>query len=148
MRGMFRKEMAVKGMLVLISVIFTAALIYLTPLKWIPVVEPSIYDVDAEEFYQKFSQNPDNFIFIDVRPPDMYRRIHAPGSINMPLHTLYDERRNLPKTGKTIVIICSGGRSAGVAYSYLEHFGFLNLERIEGGIEAWQLAGLPVDSGL
>jgi len=44
------------------------------------------------------------------------------------------------------VLICSGGRASGVAYGYLEHYGFLNLRRINGGIENWLAEGLPVVS--
>jgi len=130
---------------VLIAIIATAALIYLTPLKWITVIEPTIKDIDSQEFYDMYVQNPDEYIFIDVRPEDPFNRVHAQGSINMPVHTLYDERRFLPKKGKTIVLICSGGRASGVAYSYLEHFGFRNILRIEGGIEDWMAAGLPIE---
>jgi len=119
-------------------------LIYLTPLKWVNLVEPKIKDVLPTLFYNEYRKNPRQYIFIDVRPPEAYNQKHAEGSINIPLHLLYDERKNLPKTGKVIVLICSGGRASGVAYHYLEHFGFLNLLRISGGIEAWEAVGLPI----
>lgn len=132
----------------LMVAIATASVIYLTPLKWVTLVEPTVKDMPAEEFYAQYEGNEDNYIFIDVRGEDSYNRVHAVGSKNQPLHTLYDERHNLPKTDKEIVLICSGGRASGVAYSYLQHFGHFNIVRIEGGIEAWQLAGLPVESNL
>lgn len=43
------------------------------------------------------------------------------------------------------MLICSGGRASGVAYSYLQHFGFSNIARIEGGIEQWALNELPTE---
>ncbi len=123
----------------------TAALfIYLTPLKWVNLIEPKIKDRLPALFYNEYRENPGRYVFIDVRPPEAYNQKRAEGSINIPLHLLYDERKNLPKTGKTIVLICSGGRASGVAYHYLEHFGFLNLIRVSGGIEAWEAAGLPI----
>lgn len=131
-----------------IGVVATAAVIYLTPLKWITVVEPTINDVSSEAFYAEYAGNEDEYVFIDVRPESAYDRVHAAGSDSVPLHTLYDERHTLPKSDKKIVLICSGGRASGVGYSYLEHYGFTNVTRIEGGIEAWQLAGLPVESNL
>ncbi len=121
-----------------------SAAIYLTPLKNIVFVEPKIKDIPAAVFYQEYKQDPDKYLFIDVRPADVYQQYHAEGSINMPLHTLYDQRLNLPKTGKEIILICSGGRASGVGYMYLEHYGFTNLQRIEGGIENWYAAGLPI----
>ena len=134
-------------LLVIATAVLTAAVVLLTPLRYIQIVEPSINDTDAEKFYADFSQNPDNYVFIDVRPADAFKKIHAQGSVSMPLHTLYDMRKVLPKHGKEVVLICSGGYASGVGYSYLEHYGFRNIARIEGGIEQWSLRGLPVDSG-
>lgn len=130
--------------LFLLGVLFFALLFYLTPLKDLNLVEPTIEDTDPKEFFEKFSLNPDDYIFIDVRPPAEYRAFHAKGSVNMPIHTLYNQKDNLPKSGKTIVLICTGGALSGVAYHYLEHHGFLNLKRIESGVRGWEAAGLPV----
>lgn len=128
-----------------IAVLVTIFAIYLTPLKHLNLVEPKIDDIDPTAFQDAYAKNPDDYIFIDVRPEGAYNQFRAAGSINIPLHVLYDARHVLPKRGKTIVLICSGGRASGVAYSYLEHYGFLNLKRIDGGIENWQLEGLPVE---
>lgn len=130
------------------AVFLTAALIYLTPLKHINVIEPSIDDIDPKAFQEEYQKNPDKYIFIDVRSQEAYNRAHAKGSKLMPLHTLYNERHLLPKQGKEIVLICSGGVASGVGYSYLEHYGFFNIKRIEGGIENWMLANLPVETSL
>lgn len=116
----------------------------LTPLKNVALLTPTINDIDPVAFQEEYAKNPDDYIFIDVRSLSSYNAIHAEGSISMPLHTLYDEHWTLPKTGKKIVLICSLGRAAGVGYHYLEHHGFFNIYRIEGGIEAWQSTGLPV----
>jgi len=128
-----------------IAVLITIFAVYLTPLKHLNLIEPRIHDIDPQAFYGLYAQNPDKYVFIDVRPESSYNRLYAAGSINIPLHLLYDERRVLPKSGKTIVLICSGGRASGVGYGYLEHYGFLNLLRVDGGIENWQLQGLPVE---
>lgn len=121
-----------------------AALIYLTPLKWLNIIEPRIDDIEPKAFYELYQKNPEKYLFIDVRPQEAYKKIHAEGSVNMPLHTLYDERKLLPKHGKEIILICSGGRASGVGFSYLEHYGFFNVKRIAGGIERWESDGLPV----
>jgi rhodanese-related sulfurtransferase len=126
-----------------LTVLVTAALIYLTPLKWVTIIEPTINDIDPTEFYNLYTADPDHYIFLDVRSKEAYDEGHAEGSVSAPLHTLYDLRHSLPKNGKEIVLICSGGRASGVGYSYLEHYGFFNIRRIEGGIENWILEGLP-----
>ena len=139
-----KQEIKNSLVIISISIIGTLALVYLTPLKWINIIEPSIRDISPKEFYEQFKENADAYVFIDVRPEEAYERAHAIGSVNMPLHTLYDERHMLPKKGKDIVLICSGGRASGVAYSYLQHYGFFNIWRLEGGIEKWMAEGLPV----
>jgi rhodanese-related sulfurtransferase len=132
----------------IITVIVTAGIIYLTPLKWVTIVEPTIKDVDPKVFYTEYIKNPDHYIFIDVRSESAYAAGHAKGSVNMPLHTLYDAKYVLPKHDKEIVLICSGGRASGVGYSYLQHYGFFNIARIKGGIEQWRVEGLPVETSV
>ncbi len=129
--------------IVLAAVLVTALAIYLTPLKHVALIEPTINDIDAVEFQAALKADPDRYIFLDVRPAEAYNKQHAEGSVSAPVHTLFDLRHTLPKHGKEIVLICSGGRASGVGYGYLEHFGFFNIARIEGGIEAWLTAGLP-----
>lgn len=128
-----------------ITVLVTVLVIYLTPLKNLNIIEPRINDIDPQEFYTDYSKNPDKYIFIDVRPKFVYDNEHAKGSINIELQNMYNERYNLPKHGKEIVLICTQGKASGVAYGYLEHYGFLNLTRIAGGIERWKAEGLPVE---
>ena len=127
------------------AALLSALVIYLTPLKWINLVEPPIHDITSAEFYADFEKNPDNYIFIDVRNESAYNTAHAKGSISKPIGSLFDGHRFLPKSGKQIVLICSSSRLAGVAYGYLEHQGFFNLLRIKGGVQAWVVAGLPLE---
>lgn len=131
-------------LILMLGMIAAAGLIYLTPLKNINIIDPVIKDIDAKEFHDAYIKDPSKYIFIDVRPLDVYNKFHAEGATSMPLHTLYDERLNLPKSGKEIVLICSGGRASGVGYMYLEHYGFTNIHRIHGGIETWYGEGLPI----
>jgi rhodanese-related sulfurtransferase len=130
--------------IVTLSFVFSAAVIYLTPLKHLNVVEPSIETQRPIEFFEKYNQDPEAYIFIDVRSSESFSKVHAPGSINIPLHMLYDERHVLPRSEKTIALICSGNRASRVGYGYLEHYGFNNLVQIEGGIEQWKQEDLPV----
>lgn len=131
---------------IILTIIATSLLIYLTPLKNIALIEPTVKDIDPQIFYNDYVKNKDKYLFIDVRPTAMYEKIHAEGSKNIQLHEMYYEHKNLPKHGKEIVLICSGGLASGVAYSYLQHYGFFNIVRIEGGIENWQNKKLPVVS--
>lgn len=129
------------------GIIVAAGVIMTTPLRFIPLVEPTIHEIKPVDFYALYEENPDKYMFIDVRTHDDYIAGHAQGAVNMPLETLYNQRHYLPKHGKTIVLICNGAQASGVAYGYLEHFGFLNLMRVTGGVPAWKAAGLPIVTG-
>ncbi len=131
---------------IILGGVAVASLIYTTPLRYTDTLEPTIRDIDPIAFQEAYKERPDDFIFIDVRSEESYNKLHARGSLSLPLHTLYDHRHALPKKEKDIILICSGGRASGVAYSYLEHFGFTNIYRIEGGIESWSEKGLPTET--
>lgn len=140
---MFKGSTLALGMLA--TLVITFAGIYLTPLKWLNVIEPRMNDIDPTAFHAALTADPEKYVFIDVRGADTFNAAHAQGSINHPIGTLFDLHPTLPRSGKTIVLICSSGRLAGVAYGFLERQGFLNLARIEGGVQAWTLAGLPLE---
>ena len=135
---------------ILIVVVATAIAvmlaIYLTPLKHLNLVAPETKDIDPAEFWADYSANPEKYMFIDVRQTADYDENHAKGSINIPIQKLFEQHGELPKSGKTIVLICTGGSLSGVAYGYLEHQGFLNLRRIKGGLRNWMIEGLPIEN--
>lgn len=140
--------MVTKRTLVLLLVATTLAVVcavYLTPLKHINIIAPTIDDVDPSVFWGEYQNNPDKFVFIDVRASSAYRTAHAPGSENVPIPDLFDRYHDLPKSGKEIILICTGGRESGVAYGFLEHQGFLNLKRVDGGLQRWVTQGLPME---
>ncbi len=142
-----RRHSAILGYVIL-GLAFGIVVTLLIPnIRYSTLVEPTIHDVKPTEIFEKITASPDNYVLIDVRSPAEYKKLHARGAINIPAHVLYDERHNLPTNGKEIVLYCTGGRLSGVAYGYLEHFGFMNIARIQGGIEAWQSEGMPVVMG-
>jgi rhodanese-related sulfurtransferase len=130
-----------------LGVLVAFAAIMATPLRFLPIVEPTIHEISPASFHELYAAHPDSYVFIDVRTHADYIAGHAEGSVNMPLETLYNQRRYLPKHGKTVVLICNGAQASGVAYGYLEHYGFLNLMRVTGGVPAWKAAGLPIVTG-
>jgi rhodanese-related sulfurtransferase len=151
MRNFFLKHttfmMCVSAIFLFIGIVIGALLVLVTPLRFFDLVEPQINEISPPTFYHEFTAAPDNYIFIDVRTNADYVAGHAPGAINVPLETLYTQRHFLPKHGKTIAIICNNAQASGVAFSYLQHFGFYNIVRVTGGMTAWKADGLPVVIG-
>lgn len=121
-------------------------LIFYTPLRYTPFIEPVTKNITNTDFYSLYKQAPDSYIFIDVRDAETYADGHPAGAINIPLAKLYTERVNLPFSEKKIVLICAGNSASGVGFSYLQHYGFNNIERIPGGYREWLIAGLPIST--
>ncbi|RED53885.1 rhodanese-like domain-containing protein [Aestuariispira insulae] len=82
-------------------------------------------------------------IFLDVREPDEFARSHIPGSLKAPLSQL--TAQSLPDIqGRKVILLCqSGMRSEQARQFFLQHGVEANC--IEGGLTAWQKAGLPVN---
>lgn len=114
-------------------------------IRYTPLISPTIVDIDPRIAYQNIKKYPEKYILIDVRSEYEYSLAHASTSVSMPINTLYDGWSRLPRNkDKEIYIICSSGRLAGVAYDFLEHQGFRNIKRIEGGLQEWKTFGLPI----
>jgi rhodanese-related sulfurtransferase len=121
-------------------------------LRYTHLVYPIIDDIDPLVAYNQIVENK-RIILIDVRSESEYALAHASSSLNLPIHFLYDDTHGianeksvpLPKnTDDEIYLLCTGGRLAGVAYSYLEHYGYRNIKRIKGGLKGWNESGLPI----
>ncbi len=84
---------------------------------------------------------------IDVRSGDEWRAGHIAGALNVPVTQLGARIAALRLDGtRPIVAMCrSGGRSK-VAVRLLQRRGFRDVFELQGGMRAWQKAGLPVEA--
>ena len=78
---------------------------------------------------------------VDVREPMEYAGGHIAGSLNVPLSRI--TQADLPR-GPLVLVCHSGKRSAQALTQLLQHGHPQPLADLEGGIPAWQQAGLPV----
>lgn len=84
-------------------------------------------------------------ILIDVREPYEHATIKIEGASLHPLQTICC--RVIPDTNKKILIHChSGMRSNNACHKLLLENEDIDVYNIEGGIEAWRIAGFPVMS--
>jgi rhodanese-related sulfurtransferase len=83
---------------------------------------------------------------IDVRTPVEHREMHIAGSVLMPLDLLDPAAVRAASAGTdNCVLICLGGKRAEQAYRKLQAAGCENLSVLEGGVTAWESAGLPLE---
>ena len=81
-------------------------------------------------------------VLLDVREDHEWIAGHAPDAMHVPMSRLSERVGEIP-TDRQIVCVCHvGARSAAVA-SALNNAGFTALN-VDGGMDAWVRAGLPV----
>ncbi|MEV8456927.1 rhodanese-like domain-containing protein [Streptomyces sp. NPDC052095] len=85
---------------------------------------------------------------LDVRTPAEFRAAHIPGAYNVPLPALREHRAELrPHLDENTVLVCRSGARATRAEQVLAEAGLPGLRVLGGGMNAWEMAGAPVDRG-
>lgn len=83
---------------------------------------------------------------IDVRTPVEFDEMRIPGSLLMPLDRLDPETvKSAAGVSGPCVLVCHGGKRAEQAFQTLSAAGCENLLVLDGGVTAWNDAGLPVE---
>lgn len=99
-------------------------------------------NVDAETVS---SIKDDSSVFVlDVREQWEYDEGHIPGITLIPMAEISNRLSEIPTDQEVIVTCRTGNRSSQVA-DFLRQQGFNNIHNMEGGIVAWEAAGLPVE---
>lgn len=93
-------------------------------------------------------QNLSNALLLDVRTPGEFTSAHIAGSILHPLDQLDPAAvRQLADGKQAILVICQSGKRATQAAEKLQSAGLTNITVLEGGVSAWESAGLPLERG-
>jgi rhodanese-related sulfurtransferase len=85
---------------------------------------------------------------IDVRTPGEFETVHIAGAYNVPLDLLREHRDEIGEhLERDVVLVCRSGQRSAQAEATLREAGLVNLHVLDGGITAWESAGLPVNRG-
>jgi len=84
-------------------------------------------------------------VLLDVREPDEWVIVRAPGALHIPMRQLAASTDRLP-AGGTIVCICHVGARSAIVADALAGAGY-DAVNVTGGMEAWESEGLPVERG-
>ena len=92
--------------------------------------------------------NRDNALVVDLRPIADFDKGHIAGSKNVQMSQFDPENKQLaPAKSLPVVVVCKTGMSAGAAAKRLVKAGFEKVYVLDGGVEGWRGAGLPLVKG-
>ena len=92
--------------------------------------------------------NRDNAVVVDIRAQADFEKGHIVGAKNLVLSQFDPEAKLLGKAKEQpVAIVCAAGMTAQGAAKKLVKAGFKRVGVLEGGIAAWQQAGLPLAKG-
>lgn len=105
--------------------------------------------ITCEELFQKFLPRR-TFVLIDTLPQEHFALVHLPGAANACVYevTFLDQVKQIaPDRDTTLVIYGSDDKTHDIraAADKLVQAGYKKLKVLNGGLAAWQVAGLPLE---
>lgn len=92
--------------------------------------------------------NREDALVLDTRAAGDFEKGHIPGAKHLPLAQVGAEHRLLAAArSRPVVLVCKGGQSANAAAARLRKAGFERIFVLDGGVDGWQQAGLPLAKG-
>ena len=85
-------------------------------------------------------------VIVDVREDNEFAAVRVEGVTHIPMSAFAARAEELPKDRPLLILCASGARSAAVT-GFLLRSGWNDVANVDGGITAWQRAGLPVVRG-
>lgn len=101
----------------------------------------AIKQITPEQLQEKINQDKTT-ILIDVREQNEWDEAHVEGFTLIPLSCFEQSLEILKDKTQEIHVMCRSGKRSMNACMFLEENGFEKLYNVEGGILAWQDAGL------
>ena len=84
-------------------------------------------------------------VLIDVRTPAEFAEARLPGALNAPLGT-FDPASIPIEAERETILYCGSSRRSGIAATQLSEYLGTEVRHLEGGIQAWNAAGLETIS--
>jgi rhodanese-related sulfurtransferase/glyoxylase-like metal-dependent hydrolase (beta-lactamase superfamily II) len=103
--------------------------------------------IEPEEVWERLSQGEAGFqAILDVRDPDEWEAGHLSGSVRISYKDLQRDLETLNlDPGRPVLVYCGAGNRSTTAGSILKRRRFENVINLNGGLDGWRAAGLPVE---
>lgn len=106
------------------------------------------FETDCSDVWTASRNAAPDFVLLDVRSPDLFRRSHLPGALNLPHGKITANRMSEWPEDTLFVVYCAGPHCNGADRAALR---LARLERpvklMIGGLTGWIDEGLPLVQG-
>jgi rhodanese-related sulfurtransferase len=107
--------------------------------------DPSFISVEKTQELMAREKGRENFVIIDLRTDGEYEQGHLEGARSMNYYaTNFQRMVSTLDREATILLYCRKGIQSRLALRAFRKWGFSRLFALEGGIDAWVEAGLPL----
>lgn len=109
------------------------------------VVAPRLMGQDVAEVsvQQANGMSQQGALLLDVREESEYAALHAPQAKLIPLGDVSSRLKEIDAyKEKPVVVVCRSGRRSAKAVAILKEAGFTQVSNVQGGMIAWEQAGL------
>lgn len=86
-----------------------------------------------------------NAVVVDVRPAAEYAKGHLPAARNLEMTELQAKIGQIAKNkSNPVILVCQTGQQSQKASRTVTEAGYSEVHVLQGGVDAWQKAGMPV----
>ncbi len=103
----------------------------------------ALQSIEPTELFQTLQQR-ESIRVVDVRSDEEWREGHIDGAVHHYVGRITQGAALPLDAGDPVVLTCQSGLRSRVAASLLQNAGYGDILNVDGGIDAWQAAGLPV----
>lgn len=102
----------------------------------------STTNITVHDLADRLKSN-DDLTVLDVREHSEWQEGHIAAASSVPFHKVREAAEKLDRQ-RTYALICAGGTRSMIAASILQAEGFTSVLNVEGGMDAWSSARLPL----
>jgi len=100
-------------------------------------------NMGPQDFQKKTGES--GVVVLDVRTAGEFSSGHIDGAINIDVEGMnFDSEIAKLDKSDSYAVYCHSGRRSGIAVGKMADAGFKSLFNLDGGIQVWQAAGLPL----
>lgn len=110
-----------------------------------PAAASGIQLVQPDDAAATIAASPDDLVILDVRTPEEFAEGHIDGAVMIDFYRddFADELGQLDPD-VPYVLYCRSGNRSGQTRAMMAELGFAAVDDVDGGVIAWQAAGLPL----